>query len=89
MFPDSSIGGHEATEPWDHPRVMEGHRMPLMTIGGHVLPRLVFTRLVCPIFLKFILRELNDTSFKRFLKSDTLLTFVIFGKFEKNHPKLY
>ena len=32
--PGSPIGAHEAMEPWDHPRAMEGRRMPSMAIGG-------------------------------------------------------
>ena len=33
--PDSPTGGHEAMEPWDHPRAMDVHRMSSMAIGGH------------------------------------------------------
>ena len=30
--PDSHIGSHEAMEPWDHPRVMDSHRMSSIAI---------------------------------------------------------
>ena len=34
MASDSPIGGHEAREPCDHPRAMEGHRRPSGAIHG-------------------------------------------------------
>ena len=34
MAPDSPIGGHEAMEPLDHPKAMEGRRMPSMAMHG-------------------------------------------------------
>ena len=40
--PDGPIGGHEAMEPWDHPSIMEGRRVPSMAIGGHAWLTLVF-----------------------------------------------
>ena len=41
MAPDSPIGGHEAIEPWDHPRAMEGRRMPphYFSVSGIVLQK--------------------------------------------------
>ena len=31
---DSPIGGHEAMEPWDHPRAIEDRRMTSMAMHG-------------------------------------------------------
>ena len=46
MTPDSP-GGHQAMEPWDHPRALHGPRMPSMVIGGHAWPTLLFSVWYC------------------------------------------
>ena len=50
MASDSPIGGHEAREPCDHPRAMEGHRRPSGAIhGSHYFQ--------CRIGIVFIVRS--------------------------------
>ena len=67
MAPDSPIRGHHAMKPWDHPRVMEGHRMPSMAIGGHAWPRLVsLSRLALDFQKTSIYRAIsNELKFTR------------------------
>ena len=45
MAPDSTMGGHDAMEPWDHPRTIEGYYGPYMAkVTFHCLD-LYFTKL--------------------------------------------
>ena len=82
MAPDSPIGGHDAMEPQNHRRAMEGHRMPQMAIGAHEWPRLVFT------FQASIWKQVITKTFKKYLQ---ILAFkkYIFSKFISNRVFFY
>ena len=78
ISPNSPIGGHEAMKPWDHPRAMEGRRMPPMAIGGHAWPTLLFGVWHCT-YIRMLPEKTNTPRLKFQAAGSSLTPCTIFS----------